>query len=267
MGMISSFLRWFGRRPSQPDDPPGPAATLILHDTAGDSSSTSWIGGQPQVPAGFEWPVYNGRPLDFLLQLDLAVLAAFETGLNLPKAGRLLFFYDTEIQTWGFRPEDRGSSAVIYLTESDKLQLASGPDGTRIFGQMPVTFAQTRTSPDSRSPWASKPPTTTDHSGSDDAGPDMNGQIGGYPHVVQNSMELQCELVCSGLTATPAAYHSLAAMRAGREVRNWRLLAQIPSIEALNLMWGDGGMLYFWIKQDALQRREFSRSWLILQSY
>lgn len=195
------------------------------------------------------------------------MLAAFETGLNLPKVGSLLFFYDTETQTWGFRPEDRGSSAVVYLTESDQLQLAPGPDGARTFGQMPVTFAQTRTSPESRSPWGSKPPTTTDHSSSHDDVPDLNGQIGGHPHIVQNSMELQCELVCSGLTATPAAYHSLTALRARREVRKWRLLAQIPSIEALDLMWGDGGMLYFWIKQDALQRREFSRSWLILQSY
>ncbi len=264
--MIPSFLRWFRRGPSTRDEPPGPAARLIIHETAGVSSS-SWIGGQPRVPAGFEWPVYNGRPLDFLLQLDLAALAAFETGLSLPNLGSLLFFYDTKTQTWGFRPEDRGSSAVIYSTEVDNLQFASGPDGTRTFGQMPVTFAQAQTSPHSRSPWVGRAPTTADHSSSGPDVPDMNGQIGGHPHIVQNSMELECELVCSGLTATPAAYRSLTAMRAGREVRKWRLLAQIPSIEALDLMWGDGGMLYFWIKQDALQRREFSRSWLILQSY
>jgi uncharacterized protein YwqG len=30
-------------------------------------------------------------------------------------------------------------------------------------------------------------------------------------------------------------------------------------------MWGDCGMLYFWIRRDDLARRDFSGAWVVLQ--
>ncbi|MEJ8543905.1 DUF1963 domain-containing protein [Brevibacillus borstelensis] len=40
----------------------------------------------------------------------------------------------------------------------------------------------------------------------------------------------------------------------------WRLLFQVDSEEdKTGMMWEDVGRLYFWIEQEALERRDFSR--------
>ena len=45
----------------------------------------------------------------------------------------------------------------------------------------------------------------------------------------------------------------------------WRLLLQLDSCEDLGMMWGDMGLVYFWIRQEDLQARRFDRTWVILQ--
>ncbi len=59
--------------------------------------ATSWLGGVPHVPHGFDWPVgRDGQPLHFAAQIDLSALAPEpETGARapgLPSAGALLVF-------------------------------------------------------------------------------------------------------------------------------------------------------------------------------
>lgn len=49
---------------------------------------------------------------------------------------------------------------------------------------------------------------------------------------------------------------------------DWQLLLQIDSDEEnLGAMWGDCGRVYFWIRQQDLQKRDFSNVWLVLQCY
>ena len=45
----------------------------------------------------------------------------------------------------------------------------------------------------------------------------------------------------------------------------WRLLAQVDSDDDLDMMWGDFGMLYYWIREEDLKNRHFDRAWMILQ--
>jgi hypothetical protein len=54
----------------------------------------SKFGGFPDLPADFEWPLWDEVPLTFLAQFRLSVLARFDRELNLPRAGMLYFFYD-----------------------------------------------------------------------------------------------------------------------------------------------------------------------------
>jgi uncharacterized protein YwqG len=246
-----------------------PAIKLVMHGGA----SSSHLGGQPSVTADFTWPSYNGRPLDFLLKLDLAAFSKLESGLDLPKSGFLLFFYDTETQPWGFRPEDRGCSAVVYVDETEKAVPMVAPTGSRRLPRLSVTFEQISTVPDAWSPWVdSLSPTADDRFEWEETHRDQlnfDGQIGGHPRVIQNSMEDECELASSGFNVgTPEAYQSPEGLRASAEAHHsWRLLMQIPSMEELDLMWGDAGMIYFWIREDALQFRDFSQCWLVLQCH
>lgn len=60
----------------------------------------SWLGGTPVLPGAGEWPVHpgTGKPLHFLLQLDLAEVPP-EAGLGLlPPEGALAVFIDLD---WG----------------------------------------------------------------------------------------------------------------------------------------------------------------------
>ncbi|MDU0479520.1 YwqG family protein [Staphylococcus chromogenes] len=86
----------------------------IEPDESADRVGGTRITGTPDVPAGFDWPQMNynnltgidanfehdarfdGKPLPFVAQIDLAELAATQVlGSTMPTEGRLLFFMDT----------------------------------------------------------------------------------------------------------------------------------------------------------------------------
>jgi uncharacterized protein YwqG len=46
-----------------------------------------------------------------------------------------------------------------------------------------------------------------------------------------------------------------------------RFLLQVDSDDAAGMMWGDAGMLYFWIRDDDLAARRFDRAWCVMQCY
>ena len=46
---------------------------------------------------------------------------------------------------------------------------------------------------------------------------------------------------------------------------DWILLLQLDSDDKGNFMWGDCGMLYFWIRKDDLAQRNFDNVWMSLQ--
>lgn len=253
-----------------PDRLNWPAVRLTLSENPQTKGTASRFGGVPDVPAGFRWPEHWGRPLDFLLQINLGDLAGLQTGLDLPATGRLLFFYDVEEQPWGASPDDAGSAQVIYLEDTDSLGPAALPLARQALPLAGAAFDQITTVPDPWSPWVEEFALTDDDRYElADAQADLlnyDGQIGGHPNVVQDAMEVDCELASSGIAPELAAYRSPRREKARQEATKWRLLLQLPSYEALGLTWADLGSIYFWIKEDALAQRDFSRVWLILQS-
>ena len=234
----------------------------------------SRIGGLPRVPATFQWPHSETRPLDFLLQIELSEIARYDTGLDLPNTGSLLFFYDTEDQHWGFDPAHRSRSRVVFveaLAAADVAQMTAAPPRSRTFSQAALKFEPIMTLPDRYSVWVENEGLSEEQLDELADGYDEShdiGQIGGHPAVIQNAMELECELASGGTyVGDPEGYRSPAARVAAGEVRNWRLLLQLPSIEDQDMLWGDDGRLYFWIKKPALAARRFEECWLILQCF
>ena len=85
----------------------------------------SRFGGQPDVPAGFTWPVFETAvpedetvkppPLAFLAQFDCASLAPLDREGLLPKTGLLSFFYELGSQRWGYDPKDAGCARVYWF--------------------------------------------------------------------------------------------------------------------------------------------------------
>ena len=62
---------------------------------------------------------------------------------------------------------------------------------------------------------------------------------------------------------SPATMSRTEALPKGR--LEWRLLLQFDSDDDLGIMWGDCGMIYFWIRESDIQAKLFNESWTILQ--
>ena len=92
-------------------------------------------------------------------------------------------------------------------------------------------------------------------------------QVDGFPSPIQgDEMELECQLVSNGIyCGDSSGYESAeaAALRGGAS--DWRLLLQVDSDDDLKMMWGDGGVLYFWIREADARAGRFENTWVVLQ--
>src|SRR5689334_2555644 len=97
-----------GKSSKTPDPPLRDVKALVmglqkaaLHLTTTLPRGTSFFGGAPSI-APDPWPARNGKPLDFIAQLDLQKVHETLPFDWLPRSGALLFFYDVKNQPWGF---------------------------------------------------------------------------------------------------------------------------------------------------------------------
>lgn len=92
-------------------------------------------------------------------------------------------------------------------------------------------------------------------------------QLGGFPNPQQRpEMYNECQLVSNGIyCGDPSGYKDPRAPDLLKTADDWILLLQIDSDDDTGMMWGDGGMLYFWIKKEDLKNRAFDKTWMILQ--
>jgi uncharacterized protein YwqG len=88
----------------------------------------------------------------------------------------------------------------------------------------------------------------------------------GHSANVQGDMQLEAQLVSNGLyCGNSSGYEDprRAALEPGAD--EWVLLLQLDSDDRIDMMWGDLGMLYLWIKRGDLAERRFDRVWMTLQ--
>lgn len=229
----------------------------------------SHFGGSPLAPKGFEWPRYGDKPLDFLLEVDLLEAAGLNSGLDLPKTGRLLFFYLTTDQKWGFDPADRGCSRVYWFEPSaDDARMA--PPGGKPLPELAIDFSQKSIKPDPYSRQTEALGLSNDRIAAlfEKHYEPAFGQLGGFPFLVQDdTMELESEATAAGVNVGRGFGDWINKIDRKAAQDNWQLLLQLPYSEELGFFWGDSGFVYFWIRREDLARRDFSRVWLILQSY
>ena len=92
-------------------------------------------------------------------------------------------------------------------------------------------------------------------------------QLGGYANPQQSAeMYNECQLVSNGLYCGDASgYNDSRAIELLKNADEWTLLLQIDSDDDTGMMWGDVGMLYFWIKKEDVKSCNFKNTWMILQ--
>ncbi len=266
-----------------------------LHLVHQSQPARSHLGGQPEAPPGFAWPMRDRRPLSFLARLDLAQLNRAWDFPWLPPSGDLLFFYDTHAAPDGHDPSHYPGWRVLYLP-SDQVNLRSIapplipeprakcvlPAGIRVrlprarqFPRISLRPRVIQTMPNwehRRFPLDVRDPTTEIISEELRPRPyrdEPRHQVGGFCDPVQSpDMDLLCALVSRGLTVREQDLPQLVSecdepLR--READEWRLLLQIDTDEQLRLHWPNAGMLYFWIREPDARALQFHRAWAVMQ--
>ena len=96
-------------------------------------SSTSWVGGVPKIPA-HKWPrsKETDLPLHFLAQIDLSTIPGALEEHDLPKAGWLCFFADTEFSNSAVR---NGFPAKVFLIQDECTPCEPPSDIPKPYGQ------------------------------------------------------------------------------------------------------------------------------------
>lgn len=244
----------------------------------------SKLGGLPDVPAGFVWPRFESgnaylekraRPLSFMAQFALAEVSAFDRDGLLPREGLLSFFYDCDTQPWGFDPKDKGCARVFYFPPGTPLVRAAPPEDLDDDFQIPVLIpgfssgisqpSNEYLSDEARSEYGEE---LLEEFFSGDV-PDRCKLLG-LPDILQSTMEEECQLAgvlgvnCGGnpYTLTPQQKEEYE-----NGVSDWMLLLQLGTLETRDyeMMFGDCGHIYFWIRRQDLAARNFENVWLVLQ--
>lgn len=254
----------------------------------------SKIGGCPHVPTGFVYPEYTGedydgtvktRPLSFMAQINLKDISGLDSEGLLPETGVLSFFYDVISQPWGFDPNDKGSARVYYFPDENvlsPLELPGEMEEDAVIPEFRVKFEKHASLPGFESVEIDG---KNGYEGYDDyekacvslgydPGDDGYGEITkllGFPDVIQNPMEEECERISRGYSCgCPEDYQKTPKEEIPdieEKAKEWTLLFQMGTVETddYELMFGDCGHIYFWIRKSDLEKRDFDNVWLILQ--
>jgi uncharacterized protein YwqG len=264
----------------------------VLRNDADIPIGASKLGGAPDLPPGLAWPTrrnlerkyQNGVrwrdqeivdpragadvQLSFIAQLDLGSIPVGWIDLDLPSHGLLSFFYDAEHQPWGFDPIHNGGWQLFWMDATANKLVRS------VEGDPELGFASAELEPQLSLTIPESLPRTlplTDEQAF--ALIDFTGsrvepgiQVGGHPMVIQNAMEEECETVSRGYYAgDPEGYREARSAGIGANAQDWRLVLQVSSIEMANMLWGDGGNLYVWMRRSDIEQRRFENAWTILQ--
>lgn len=248
----------------------------------------SKIGGRPYLPADFVWPTFTGgedsvsRPLSFFCQINLVEVKAYDKENLLPDSGMLYFFYECESFCWGFDPEDKGAAKVIYYEDITGFAPRDIPTDLAeeyIMPEMAVKFVAETSYPryeeleihsNLECDWEDYDAALAKLGVNTDEDPEGHKLLG-YADVIQNEMLSECERVVRGLYCGGDRGDRNTAEADDADIqekaKEWTLLLQLGTIEKDDFEWmfGDCGMLYYYIKKEDLAVKRFENIWFSLQ--
>lgn len=264
---------------------------LAPEDPAAPPLGSSRMGGWPDLPSGTHWPRWQGRPMAFLAQIDLAEVHALEPHLRLPSSGLLSFFVGCSEQTFEHKRRQHylidemiGTSThvpgwcVLHHPDVTALQRQSLQQAPlpQLFEPCSIVWVRgAMVLPDEHTAVYPGLVQAMTHTQCDDYNeligllqPDedapVQDQLLGYPRLIQGTPpELMCELSTRGQDPWKIPDHA-DPDHAGvyQSAAEWALLLQLTSNPHAGFNWGDGGHFYFYGNREAMQRGDFSSVWV-----
>lgn len=241
--------------------------TLLLLPT--DEPVFSKLGGAPDLDDRAAWPtstVIHRFPrrevttsMGFVAQLDLGEVRAAGGPDWLPDHGRLYLF----AEPW--------MGAALHVAAADdarpRVPVPDLPKGFPL-AERRVSMTPATSYPDLE--WLVDDLSALDIDGEALAYlaefptahmPSPEHRVGGHASAIQGpNMEFECEQ----MLATLEGREPVASRPSGAD---WRLLLQVDTDPDLGTKWGDGGRLYYWIREADARAGDFCRIQMVGQSY
>ncbi|QVL31679.1 DUF1963 domain-containing protein [Telmatocola sphagniphila] len=228
--------------------------------------AASKIGGQPDLPANVEWPVYtNGKPLAFLAQINLSEITKLGTPIKgLPIDGLLSIF-----SVWGWLEEGEfdpktptevgaeqiGWTVILHTPKKVKLERRKTPKTVNFFKSAAVLPTPVLSLPNHRV----EPPL---------AALGWTEELYDRFDVMQSdfrSLQMGYWLKNSDIFASHHQLGGYALFQQDfpQEVleKGLAMLVQIGTDNYSKMVWGDGGELTFYADAKALAKGRFERVW------
>lgn len=250
---------------------------------------SSKIGGKPYLPKTFSWPTFTSyednitRPLSFFCQINLKDLEKYDTEDLLPKKGMLYFFYECESGFWGFDPKDNCAARVYYfddLTDFEEIDIPTSLEKHNITPEIFISFKNKVAYPQYEEFFIhtklesdfEEYDLILENLGIDLDEEDVNKLLG-FANIIQNEMLTECESVKRGISLGDAKDYQNTSELIKKDIMDkanqWILLLQIGTISkgSFEMMFGDCGYLYFYIKKEDLINKNFNNIQFIVQCY
>ena len=243
--------------------------------------SASKIGGKPYLPADFVWPTFQDeekvtRSLSFFCQIKLSDIKPYDKEGLLPDRGTLYFFYECESMRWGFDPKDKGAARVFYIDTADVIGLTPRDipeDISEVYvipeialkfecGSSYPSFEEFEVYSDLETDFKEYDK-VLEKLGIDTEEDRECHKMLGYADVIQNEMLTEVERISRGLYCGDAESYKNTPKDVEADIavhaKEWVLLCQISTIENddFEFMFGDCGMIYFYIKKEDLASMNF----------
>jgi hypothetical protein len=251
----------------------------------------SKLGGDPDLPADFQWPHYNDKPLTFIGQFKLSEFTQYDTEAILPSWGTLYYFYEAEEQPYGAYDKRDGWQVAYVEDENTPLVRKPHPICRGEYARIaalpahPIDFVAGLTLPTifyedgelnvirfegEKNQYGFPAELTAYWSMTQNAYPEPSHFLLGYPRPIQYRVEWECVQNAQQIPfrgdMEPGEYEARHDS-IWAEMPKWQFLFQIDTDDSLNVMWGDVGTLYVCIPKASLAARRFEDCWTIMQCY
>ena len=244
------------------------------------NKTKSKFGGKPLVDSiDFVWPTSNSKPMYFLAQFDLTEVSNHLNYEWLGRSGAVLFFYELREMPWGYDPKDKGKWKVIYQSNPrEECDFPEYLENDLILNEIYMEMRKVDLLPPYEDQSIQKLGLTdkevdlyselNEHYEEFDPYRELPAhQIGGFPEPVQgDDMQFEAQQASNGIYMGDEKGYQNAEKKDFELAKNkWQLLFQFDSDDELDVMWGDAGMLYFWVETKKSKSNNFDDAWVILQ--
>jgi len=263
---------------------------LIKTKTFRKEHGKTQFGGYPDLPKGTKWPMWQNRPMSFLVQINLTEIHEINPDIKLPKTGLLSFFLGCEDDCYATDNDERymvdlmvctnskelGGWKVIYTKDTGsltELRYSLSPVPEKYYtcsaeacsggNQLPDVYSTAYNKLNLKGVEIDNYNMLLEKINLDDEDYDKwDSLLMGYPSLIQlNPPEIFCERAMLGLDP-----YKIETKKELDDSSQWAMIIKLTSDHKVDYIWGDGGYFYFYGNREKIAKGDFSETWVYFEN-